>query len=214
VASAVGNNPAQPLKHGLTDTSNAEDSGSAHDMVLFKNDRIYRHNLIRLNYTTYDVRRDQDVVNPKTPHRDIMLLANPDGLEANFNHPFLYARVLGIYHANVVYIGPGMLDYVPRRVEFLWVRWFQYCGSCSVVSNNRRLDCVRFPPMASESAFGFVDPSDVLRGCHIVPRLAKRKVHSDGIGLSRLVDDSNDWHFYYVNRYIPIFCFIIRTLTP
>ena len=29
------------------------------------------------------------------------------------------------------------------------------------------LDCVCFPPMADEHAFGFVNPDDVLRGCHL-----------------------------------------------
>ena len=32
--------------------------------VFFKSDRIYKHNLLRINHTTYDVRRSQDVINP------------------------------------------------------------------------------------------------------------------------------------------------------
>jgi hypothetical protein len=203
VAFTTQDGPSQLTNNGLAETSCAgenESDPTARDQVLFKNDQIYRHHLARFNYTTYDVRRAQDVVNPNTPHRDIMLLANPDDLEANSNHPFLYARVLGIYHANVVYVGPGMRDYVPRRLEFLWVRWFQYFGSRSVIWKDCRLDCVRFPPMASEHAFGFVDPRDVLRGCHVMQRFAKGTVHADVIGLSRLVDDSTDWCFYYVNR--------------
>jgi hypothetical protein len=129
-----------------------------------------------------------------------MLLANPDDLEGNANHPFLYARVLGIFHTNVVYTGPGMLDYAPRRLEFLWVRWFQYLGCRSIDWKDCRLDYVRFPPVASDGAFGFVDPRDVLRGCHIMQRFAKGRVHPDGIGLSRCAADSNDWHYYYINR--------------
>jgi hypothetical protein len=200
VASTTEDCPNQPQNIGAPDTYDAGECGNARDSVLFKNDRIYRHHLVRFNYTTYDVRRDQDVVNPDTPHCDIMLLANPDDLEANSNHPFLYARVLGIYHANVVYVGSGMLDYVPRRLEFLWVRWFQYFGDRSVVWKDRRLDCIKFPPMASEGAFGFVDPRDVLRGSHIMPRFVKGRVHADGIAISRLAKDSKDWRFYYVDR--------------
>jgi hypothetical protein len=168
--------------------------------VLFQNDRIYRHHLARFNYTTYDVRRCQDVVNPNTPHRDVMLLANPDDVEENASHPFLYGRVLGIFHANVIYAGPGMLHYAPRRLEFLWVRWFQYVGSHSVTWKDCRLDCVKFPPVASNDAFGFIDPRDVLRGCHVMQRFAKGKVHPDGKGLSRCATDSNDWRYYYINR--------------
>jgi len=187
---------------GLSDTSLTEDNNSRLEgnSVLFKSDRMYRHNLLRLNYTTYDIRRSQDVVNPETTHCDIMLLANPDDMEANSNHPFLYARVLGIYHVNVVYVGMGMLDYTPRRLDFIWVRWFGYSECRSVAWKDCRLDSIRFPPMASNGAFGFVDPRDVLRGCHIIPRFAKGKVHSDGIGLSRCAGDTQDWQCYYVNR--------------
>ncbi|KAF8838017.1 hypothetical protein BDN67DRAFT_908198, partial [Paxillus ammoniavirescens] len=60
------------------------------------------HNLFRINYMTYDVRRAQDTVNPCTNHRDIC-----------------YACVLGIYHANMIYIGPGHKDYQPRQIKFL-----------------------------------------------------------------------------------------------
>jgi hypothetical protein len=190
VAFTTQDGPSQLTNNRLAETSYAgenESDPTARDQVLFKNDQIY-------------CRQAQDVVNPNTPHRDIMLLANPDDLEANSNHPFLYACVLRIYHANVVYVGLGMRDYVPRRLEFLWVQWFQYFGSRSVIWKDCHLDCVRFPPMASEHMFGFVDPRDVLRGCHIMQRFAKGTVHANVIGLSRLIDDSTDWCFYYVNR--------------
>lgn len=52
-----------------------------------------------------------------------MLLANSAGDSADLNpsHPFNYARVLGVYHINAVYVGPGMVDYQPHWLEFLWV---------------------------------------------------------------------------------------------
>jgi len=171
------------------------------DSVLVKNDRMYNHRMIRFNYTTYDVRRSQDVINPGTLHRDIMLLADPSGMDAQSCHRFLYARVLGIYHVNVVYTGKGMLDYSSRRLDFLWVWWFQHVGM-TAGWQKLTLDSVRFPPMASEAAFGFVDPSDVLRGCHIIPTFAKGKVHTDGVGLSRCAGDSKDWCEYYIGRYV------------
>ncbi|KIM50228.1 hypothetical protein SCLCIDRAFT_1183436, partial [Scleroderma citrinum Foug A] len=40
------------------------------------------------------------------------------------DHPYCYARVLWIFHANVIYTGPGSMDYLPQHVEFLWVWWF------------------------------------------------------------------------------------------
>ena len=170
------------------------------DSVLFKDNRMYKHQLVRINYTTYDVRRSQDVINPNTTHRDIMLLANTDNEEESSNPRFLYARVLGIYHVNVIYTGPGMLDYRPRRLEFLWVRHFHHLGDRLVTWGDFSLDQLCFPPMASDDAFGFIDPNDVLRGSHIIPSFKIGKVHQDEVALSRCAGDAQDWGRYVVNR--------------
>jgi hypothetical protein len=130
-----------------------------------------------------------------------MLLANNADSNDDSSHPFLYARVLGIFHVNVIYTGGGSLDYTARRMEFLWVRWFKYDHAQSLTWTNLRLDQVRFLPMADEEAFGFVDPSDVLRGCHIVPTFVRGRSRVDGIGLSRLAHDEQDWSQYFVNRW-------------
>jgi hypothetical protein len=190
---------------GLSTRESAPDQ-SEREFVFFKDERMYKHELIRINYTTYDVRRSQDVVNPNTSHRDIMLLANfddaePDSESIPASHPFLYARVLGIYHVNVIYTGPGMIDYRPRRLDFLWVRHFQ-CGSGSLAGSweDCVLDHVCFPPMATDGAFGFVDPGDVLRGSHIIPAFKLGKVRQDQVGLSLCASDSQDWRGYSVNR--------------
>lgn len=173
-------------------------------MVLLKHDRIYQHNLIRTNYTTYDVRRAQDVVNASTTHNNIMVLADHADESDSFSdrsHPFLYARLLGIYHANVIYVGPGMLDYQPHRIEFLWVRWYRNVGVEHATGwDSRKLDCVQILPVSTGHAFDFIDPSDVLRNAHIVPAFSKGKCYRDGKGLSLLAQDSSDWTEYFVNR--------------
>ncbi|KAG2055217.1 hypothetical protein BDR06DRAFT_982075 [Suillus hirtellus] len=85
------------------------------DSILFKCNQIYHHYLARFNYTTYDVRQAQDVINPRTPHCNIMLLKHhDDGNDGNY----CYAKVLGIHHVNVVRIGNV---YESRRFEFLYV---------------------------------------------------------------------------------------------
>lgn len=180
----------------------SEDNSST--TVLFKSDRIYKHNIARFNHTAYDVRRGQDVINPNTTHADIMMLAHTDFAgddPSESRHPYLYARVLGIYHANVVYTGRGSLDFNPRRVEFLWVRWFKPVGEYMSWSK-RRFDSLMFHPMASDDAFGFVDPSKVLRSSYIVPAFSSGRLHDDGIGLSHWAKDAGDWKRYYVNRYV------------
>jgi hypothetical protein len=195
-------------------------AGNDRDAVFFQNNRMYRHHLARFNYTTYDIRRAQDVVNPGTSHRDIMLLANTT---ESSDHPFLYCRVLGIYHVNVIYTGEGMIDYNARRIDFLWVRWFEYDGNRSVRWEDFKLDSLRFPPLATEDAFGFVDPRHVLRGSHIVPAFtsgkphrerdsrsipafASEKTHRDAVSLSKHACDVHDWSRYYVDRYVTQFC--------
>ncbi len=186
---------------------------TAQSTVFIKGDRIYQHKLARFYYTTYDVRRSEDVVNPNTPHCNIMLLANteindpdPDLSTRAVVHPFLYGRVIAIYHANVIYTGPGMRDYDAMRFDFLRVRWFQvdqpqgrdrYRSSWKTL----RLDRLSFPPMAEQGSFGFVDPSLVLRSCHLIPAFSLGKARLDGIGLSAIAKDSKDWKSYYVNRF-------------
>ncbi|KAH7917228.1 hypothetical protein BV22DRAFT_1026772, partial [Leucogyrophana mollusca] len=176
--------------------------------VILKNERIYKHNIIRINYTSYDVQRAQDVVNPRTEHCNILLLAQHDPDDPSHStrhlHPFCYAKVLGIYHANVIYVGPGMVDYRPKRMEFLWVRWYELVEPQLAPSSwyDRRLDIVQFVPMAEEDSFGFVDPLDVVRSCHLIPAFSKGKLHPDGVAMSHCAQDGDDWKWYYVNRFV------------
>lgn len=169
--------------------------------IFFKNDLMYRHNVLTINYTTYDVRRAQDSINPRTEHRNIMLLANVT------HHQYRYARVLGIYHANVIYSGRGRggkVDHHSRRMEFLWVRWFENINNDSVQQGwqKGRLDALRFHRITSKEAFGFVDPGDVLRGCHLVPRFLLGKSRNEEGSKARSVcaQEHRDWKSYYVNR--------------
>jgi hypothetical protein len=152
--------------------------GSAADFVFFKNDCIYHHKLLRFHFTTYDVRRGTDVVNAGTARHNVMLLAEDDSTGSH-SHPFLYARVLGAYHANVLYTGPGMRNHEPRGFDFLWVRWYELVNPASSGWSSSKLDTVRFPPMHQANSFGFVDPKDILRGCHIIPAFAKGKRHTN-----------------------------------
>jgi len=169
------------------------------DKLHFKKECFYKHNIMKLNYTTYDVRRAQDVVNPNTDHRDIMLLSAGDIDRAN--HQYAYARVIGIYHVNVIYTGSGASDYRARRMEFLWVRRFMHTNDEPVQStwSRRQLNFLQLLPAQHENAFGFVDPDNVLRGAHIIPRFAMGR-RADGRVLSECARDLEDWRQYCVNR--------------
>jgi hypothetical protein len=166
--------------------------------VFLKKDRIYHHKVCRFHFTTYDVRRGIDVINPGTSRCNVMLLADNAG--EPLDHHFLYARVLAAYHANVIYTGPGMRDYEARRLDFLWVRWYEVVDPASSGWRTSKLDSLRFPPVNGRNAFSFVDPQDVLRGCHIIPRFAKEKRHANGVGNSHCAKNGKDYNLYYVGR--------------
>lgn len=170
--------------------------------ILFKHDRFYPHSLMRINYTTYDVRRSQDVVNASTSHCNIMVLAECDVDPTSHPHRFRYARVLGIYHANVIYVGPGMVDYQPRRMEFLWVRWYNVVNAATAGWDTLTLDRVEFPNLSEDDACGFINPSDVLRSSHIIPAFARGRCSTRVVGkdMSLCAKNSSDYIEYFVDR--------------
>lgn len=161
--------------------------------ILFKRHRLYHHNLARFNYTTYDVRRAQDVINPRTQHCNIMLLKNRN--DDGHGGEYCFAKVIGIHHVNVVRLTNV---YESRRIEFLFVRWYETVQDHAW--DTCTLGRVHFRPLADQNAFGFVDPGVVLRACHIIPAFSRRQRNPGECGISPLAGDKHDWPEYYVNR--------------
>ena len=164
------------------------------NQVVFQRDWIYQHHILWVNNTTYDVHHAQDTINPCTDHQDVMLLSP---LESSYL--FLYAHVLGIFHASIIYTGQGMKDYLPRCMEFLWVNWFDLVD-VPAGWEHTTLDHLRFVLITQDDAYGFVDPTNVIRGCHLIPAFSSARIHPDGIPVSWNVRDEGDWKYYYVNR--------------
>ncbi|RXW14385.1 hypothetical protein EST38_g11472 [Candolleomyces aberdarensis] len=54
--------------------------------VVIVNDTIFCHKVLQVNYTMYDLRQEQDSLNPRT-HADVMLLAHPNRDEP-LAHPY------------------------------------------------------------------------------------------------------------------------------
>lgn len=67
------------------------------------NDHIFCHKVLCINYTTYDVCRDQDSINPWTCS-DVMVLAN--NADPNDTHSYWYAWIIALFHAEVQYNNP------------------------------------------------------------------------------------------------------------
>lgn len=168
--------------------------------VRLKNDTIFRVYTARINYTTYDMRRAYDTINPRT--HPFVIVASPE--TAPGSHSFWYAAVLGVFFANVQHVGKDSRDYRVRRMEFLWVRWLGVVPDHSFGRRQARLPKIGFIPDSDEFAFGFLDPSLVLRGCHLLPAFADGRTTellpstTGRITEARPSGEEDDWMNYYV----------------
>jgi hypothetical protein len=150
---------------------------------------MYKHEVFRVNYTTYDMRREQDSVNIRT-HPYIMVLAHEDEGEEDERHPYWYAKVLGIFHVNIRVSG----DIEVERMDFLWVHWFGRDPDHSSGFEKHRLHRIGLLDPATPTSFGFLNPSDVLRAVHLIPAFS--------VGKTPALDsetDNAEWEFFYVS---------------
>ncbi|KZV82794.1 hypothetical protein EXIGLDRAFT_563809, partial [Exidia glandulosa HHB12029] len=160
-------------------------------------ERIFETATARINYTSYDVRRRQDTINVNSGKRDIMALSH-DVPGAQLAHPFRFARVHRVFHA---YVTHPILSLEPTCFEFLFVRWFEALEPPQLSWERSDLERVRFVPVASDEAFGFLDPGQVLRACHLIPCFADGRT-KDYLGPSMFRDQDGDYVSYYVGQYV------------
>ena len=152
-----------------------------------------------MNYTTYDVRRDRDTVTTST--RRYVMLRSPEAGPGV--HPYWYAQVLGIYHANVSTTHPAASKHSAQHMEFLWVRWLGVEPGHRSGSRVARLPKVGFVEDTDKDAFGFLDPELVIRGSHLIPDFNSGRtcdlMSYDGLTAARPMDEKDDWTNFYVN---------------
>ncbi|KIK32711.1 hypothetical protein CY34DRAFT_18855 [Suillus luteus UH-Slu-Lm8-n1] len=101
--------------------------------------------------------------------------------EGEHKHPFWYAHVLRAFHIQVLHTGPQARNRSPQTLEVLWVG---------------------FVPTTDDDAFGFLDPSFVIRGCHLIPAFAEGRSDAllrRGPSLARFEEEVDDWVYFYVN---------------
>lgn len=161
--------------------------------IIIQKNRMYSHQIVNINYTTYDVRRGQDIIHVGTDRTDIMMLAceEEDGTRA---HPYWYARVVGAYHVNVKRMGAGGALFT--RMDFLHVRWFGRDFEWAEQNPSSRLVRVGWD---TEHEYGFVDPAHVVRACHVIPAFAA------DVAPSRYANSFSrgpDYNEYYVMRLV------------
>ncbi|KAI0631037.1 hypothetical protein C8Q77DRAFT_179262 [Trametes polyzona] len=124
-----------------------------------------------------------------------MLVAPPDS-----PHPFLYARVLGIFHVNA-YIA-DRADAEPVCIHVLWVRWYDVDLRKPWGFEACRLPRLTFASL-DDTPFGFISPHQVLRASHIIPAFYHGRSDSalPGYSIARDADedeDDQDWNYYEV----------------
>lgn len=168
--------------------------------IRIRNNTIYQHSTMRVNYTTYDIRRDYDTINPRT--HPFVLLHAPKNESGTQTHPFWYAAVLGVYHADVQHTGPNSRDYHPKKMEFLWVRWLGVVPRRAFGRKQAKLPQVGFVPDRDDYAFSFLDPSLIIRGCHLIPGFVdgrtSKLLSTSSPSIGRPDGALDDWSTYYV----------------
>jgi hypothetical protein len=159
------------------------------DGLVIKNDRLYSHKKMSMHYTTYDIRRGLDVINLPSGKCDIMVSS------CHANYPFRYARVIGIFH--VITSTPSTSE---QHFDLLWVRWFE---SVQDLDKDVHLDVVRFESNLGKQ-FGFLNPGDVIRACHIIPDWSHGLVppSQQHVNKWKGSSEARDYQFYYVNKYV------------
>jgi hypothetical protein len=120
--------------------------------------------------------------------------------DCDSRHPFAYGKVLGVYHADIIAPGASRARPALRRIDFLWVRWFEEVawGGWS----KKRLDRVAYiEGNGSSDAFGFLDPACVIRGAHLIPAFEFGR-SMDNIPASLAWDnrEAGDWDSYFISR--------------
>lgn len=161
-------------------------------MLYVRNNRLEQRYTMAIYYTTYDFRRGKDTINMKG--RPYVMALSQDGV-----HPYVYARVLGIFRLNVLH-GPTMVDEV--KMDVLWVRWLKIDEAHRAGWKAKRLYRVNFVPSLEDNAFGFLDPEDVIRGAHLIPGFHHKRRHpsiSDPVSIWDHKKES-DWRAYYINQ--------------
>lgn len=126
------------------------------------------------------------------------------------SHPYWYARVVHIFHVLVQARENVYSRFSPPvRMDVLFVRWFGRDPNYPSGWSQKRLHRLQLFNCDDSygDAFGFIDPSNVIQGVHLIPGFAfgttdellgpskaRRKLDGTSSGY-------HDWAYYFVNMY-------------
>jgi hypothetical protein len=133
-----------------------------------------------------------------------MVLSPENDKENDDPHPYWYARILGIYHAHVRHVGPSSKSLEPKKMDFLFVRWFGRDADSRPGWKAKHLLCLGFVPGNDGSAFGFLDPNQIIRAVPLIPAFKWGRVTTKYLPRSPIArgenDPDSDWQLYYVGQ--------------
>jgi hypothetical protein len=149
------------------------------------------------------MQQDKDTIYQRL-HPDIMILSDDE------EHPYLYGRVLDLFHVDVKNNGPSSMLEVDAivTVPFAWVRWFRLDthGHCQSGFSHLRYPSVSFYDCGHPNAFGFIHPDEIVRAVHLIPRFrfghtadylsVPSDAHPEG--------QEDDWMHFSVNLWVMV----------
>ena len=90
-------------------------------------------------------------------------------------------------------------------MELLWVRWLGVEPKYHWGFRTAQLPKVGFVPESDDNAFGFLDPSLIIHGCHLIPCFPDghtTMLLKQGHSIARGSMEEDDQHSFYVNMYV------------
>jgi hypothetical protein len=161
------------------------------ELCLLNVDRIVGSKILCINYTSYDICRGYDTLWPDRQS----FLTTLSREEDSYRHPFWYCQLIKDFHVKVHFY-PGGISHLQEKLDILWVRWVGMGPDHQWGFRRCALPKVGFVPEDVDSpVFGFLDPSLVIRGCHLIPAFI------DGLTVAQ----KTVWMFG---------CFSLKSITP
>ena len=159
---------------------------------------VVESKILRINYTTYDIRQDHDTIQPSWG--DVIMTSSRDQ-----DHPFWYAQIIHAWHIQA-YFSPAGASSSKHKMEVLWVHWLSIDRDHRWGFKEGRLPKVGFVlDRADHAPFGFLDPSLMIRGCHLIPAFSDchmSELLQEGASLARVSGEIDDWAGFYVNMWV------------
>ena len=119
-------------------------------------------------------------------------------------HPYLYGRVIDIFHINVRNSGPCTLlaDGSDATLPMVWVHWLKHDRTQGPSGfNSLRYPSVSFCNSDEPEAFGLIHPDEIIRAVHLIPRFefGQTDEYLSVPSKGRPQGEKQDWKHFNVN---------------